>query len=487
MDSPTFASGFESGSQLDLHGGTVRAEDVQRICADEWRKGKSLPLRLRNGMIEGGLNFDHVQSSAAIKFDGISVGKVRLHRARFDMVSFKNCTVEGIEAAGLTTTGPVDLQETKFVERVRLVAASIGADLNCSHASFARSTSQRENGWSAFVFDNASVEGNVWLVDVKADGNVHAWRVQAGRALLASDARVQGELLFRDANVAQNGDLDRVCADGANLMGARFGASLTFNGASFAKSGVRLAGVNLDGDLTVKTLKVARRPAVDLTRARVAGRLEISEVTAVDDCPIGVKLSGTHVGTLACGPGTWVARPQDWHHLDDIEVTRLADPDADRLESWLRSNAVSSPQPWQEIGAALRRGGHESGARNLAIGRERQRTRKLPRLARPWRWLLDLTVGYGYRPWKALVASSIVVGIWFVLYHCFVHFDTGRGPRSGELLYSVDAFLPIDLRYYSTWTPHETIGSVLGVVEAGLGWVLAALLIAAVGGVLRKD
>ncbi len=55
------------------------------------------------------------------------------------------------------------------------------------------------------------------------------------------------------------------------------------------------------------------------------------------------------------------------------------------------------------------------------------------------------------------------------------------------MLYSIDAFIPVDLGYFGTWTPSEAWWTALAAAEAASGWLLGALLVGAVTGLLKKD
>jgi hypothetical protein len=102
--------------------------------------------------------------------------------------------------------------------------------------------------------------------------------------------------------------------------------------------------------------------------------------------------------------------------------------------------------------------------------------------------LLWATVGYGYRPWLALLwlLGLIVVGAFLVDALRQADFVRGSGaPTFNSLLYTVDVLLPfIDLGY-SKWV---TVGAAqtVTVVLVVLGWVLATAVIAAFAGVLRR-
>jgi len=60
-------------------------------------------------------------------------------------------------------------------------------------------------------------------------------------------------------------------------------------------------------------------------------------------------------------------------------------------------------------------------------------------------------------------------------------------PPFRPLMFSIDAFVPIDLNQTGAWVPTGAVVSYLVAVETALGWLLAGLLLGAVTGILRRD
>lgn len=54
-------------------------------------------------------------------------------------------------------------------------------------------------------------------------------------------------------------------------------------------------------------------------------------------------------------------------------------------------------------------------------------------------------------------------------------------------MFSLDAFIPIDLNQVGAWVPTGTLFSYLIALETALGWLLAGLLLGAITGILRRD
>lgn len=151
-----------------------------------------------------------------------------------------------------------------------------------------------------------------------------------------------------------------------------------------------------------------------------------------------------------------------------------------------------SPQPYGQLAAVYQVEGHDSAARQVLIASQTRRRRQYSGFrgwfARAWGGLLWATVGYGYRPWLALLwlVALIVGGSLVVDGLPQGDFTAGGGaPPFNSMLYTVDVLLPfIDLGY-SKWVA-VGVTQIVTVVLVVLGWVLATAVIAAFAGVLRR-
>ena len=140
------------------------------------------------------------------------------------------------------------------------------------------------------------------------------------------------------------------------------------------------------------------------------------------------------------------------------------------------------------------------------------------RLRRAWRWVLKITVGYGYESQRAFYWAIAIIGLGAGLYAkgyregliaprdmtaYRVFLETGKPPpfypRFHAFLFSLDTFLPIiDLGLRGTWTashsrnsdqtsswyanflPHWTW------IEKILGWTLTTLFVAGFTGLVKN-
>jgi hypothetical protein len=183
---------------------------------------------------------------------------------------------------------------------------------------------------------------------------------------------------------------------------------------------------------------------------------------------------------------------------------------------WLDLQPFFSSQPYQQLAKALRERGNEKDARAVLIEKEKALSRRgnLGLWAQIWSWVLKASIGYGYRPQRALYWGLVVVafGALFVYGGQTASLMKQTRPEAtsyeplSPIIYSLDVFLPIvNLRQKDHWWPvasKECRSTVLGddltwpcglLLRAYLwgqilaGWVLTTLFAAGLAGLVRKD
>jgi hypothetical protein len=179
-------------------------------------------------------------------------------------------------------------------------------------------------------------------------------------------------------------------------------ASGVFLADTHVKGEVRLLGANISGQLNCKGGTELINPgghALMADSCRVGGSLFFS----LGETSVGsVNLAYAQIGTLADNLASW----PDTYNLVGFTYNSLSgDPDLDRRLAWIGKSKPFSPHVYTQFAEVYRSSGHEGFARQVAIRRERLRGRQ-PDLswgAKVWNRFLDLTVRYGYQPWRALV------------------------------------------------------------------------------------
>ncbi len=199
----------------------------------------------------------------------------------------------------------------------------------------------------------------------------------------------------------------------------------------------------------------------------------------------------------------------DSFEIENLNEQKNTKSRIDNLHLWLgrRAGSYKSLQPYSQIIKVLSSSGHDVESREIAIERERQRSRHLPRLRRILRdSTLGLFVDYGYKPWKALyfILFFVIFGALFfgaakteqIMVHAKSDLSMGY-PQFVPLAYSIDVFLPIvDLHQEEYWIPsiEAKPNSWDGILvmnymwfHIGLGWVLTTIFVSAITGIIRTD
>ena len=290
-------------------------------------------------------------------------------------------------------------------------------------------------------------------------------------------------------------------ADGSRVSGSVFldddfiSQGQVSIGGAFVGGGVFCSGTMLNDNLT----------CLNLQHTEILGPLvwkPKSFAGSVDFANLSAQMYSDDLDLTSVGKYSIVGFK--FQRADHASVDTLAE----RLK-WLRSSddGTYHPQPYEQWIRFFKQEGFEEGAREVAIQKLRCRRRHAPFVRRCAEWMfLDLLVGYGYKPWKALFAAALIVAIGSVYFQvAFNNSWLGRAkeqvrvgatqesyPRFYSVAYTLDLFLPlVDLRQADYWIPshsrQETPLWIATWAEVGFGWVLSTLFLSAVTGVVRRE
>jgi hypothetical protein len=467
-------------------------------------------LRLRGARIAGQLDLDHLTTKVAVEFFDCLLSEGLIVRdATLPFLGLWGCRLEHptqpplvadrLSAAALGLEGAVITADCK-AGAVRLSGAHLGA-LDCTGATM------RNDTGPALVANRLQVDRDVSLSDgfeAIGTGDVGAVRLPAahlGSDLDCTDAKIcngTGPALVADRlRVDQNVLLRRFEAIGVGgdgtirLLGAHAHGQLDCTGARICNgSGSALAahGLQVDQDVLLcdgfKAVSGGSGVTLDLRRARIGGILKFAPARlehaagaqALLDLD-GLTYAGLPVGISA----------GDWLRL-------------------LRENTPSyAPQPYQQLASAHRAAGQDGEVRRILIA---QRQAQIDRGAltgwaeRAWARLTGLTLGYGYQPWRALIGLVVVAAIAVTL-------ALTLGARGGvarvdpkpptatqcSAVERVGVGLDLGLPLIKTGVRDhcDTTSSITGQVLAAAGWGLqllawafATLFVAGFTGAVRK-
>jgi hypothetical protein len=201
--------------------------------------------------------------------------------------------------------------------------------------------------------------------------------------------------------------------------------------------------------------------------------------------------------------GTWYDYKSIWPAALDLEGfiyeaidVRYVTP-RQRLD-WLRRHQGGyQPQPYEQLAAVYRQAGHDQGARTVAIAKQQARRASVAGWAhwpsRAWSFFLRWTIGYGYRPARVLpwLVGLFAVG-WLVFDRAYpTHMRPAKSgaeqPGFNAARYTLDLLLPVaNLKQRDAFVPHGSAAWwAFGLSLAG--WLLAAVVVAGLTGVFKRD
>ena len=476
---------------------TLRAEILYDLCVGarpEW-KVHAKGVQAFGARITGSLDFSGAELLTRLRpalchFDQ----PLFLRDARTQTLAFDGSHCQGMNADGLVTKGNVFLRDGFTAEgEVRLVGADIGGSLECDAGKFKnpKGIALNADGLvtkdSVYLRNGFIAEGEVRLLGANIGGDFGCrageFKNSDGNALAADRMVVKGGV-FLDRGFTAEGEV--------RLLGAEIGGELVCHAGEFKNPGghalaadrmvvkgsvflrcgftaegeVRLVGADIGSDLNCRAgeFKNAGGHALNAQNMKVAGALFLDRVKSR---PYGrFDFGHAKVGQLYDDVNSW---PEPGKLvLDGFVYDAIAGDAPTSAEArlrWLRLQPTKpfKPQPYEQLIRVLRRMGHERDAREVAIAKQDalRKSGELGWWSSIWRLFLGVTIGYGYKPWKAFIFMAV-----FLMLGMAVFYGAGfRGlmmptqakaggvtpdmqcatsyPCFHAFMYSVDTFIPI--------------------------------------------
>ena len=448
---------------------------------------------------------------------------------------------------------------------VHLFNARIGGDLFCMGAELRNdfapalmaNSMQVDGSMSLSGRFNASASASAGAVDLsgaRIGGSLRCSGAQlrndSGPALIATSMQVGQDMVLSGGFSASGSS-----SDGAvNLTGARIGGQLTTSGAELRNdSGPALSAAHLEVDHnmilggTFTDTGSASAGAVYLVGARIGGNLTTAAAELHSDSGpalaasvlqvgqsmflagrftgggegVAVELAGARVDSMLVFAPARLEHKADSHRLavDGLTYAGVPQPiSADAgvpqptpAEGWLDLLRDGTPryaaQPYQQLAAGYRALGDERETRKILIA---QREDELARTdpgpwERLWGKITEITLGYGYKPWRALwflagvLAVSCVLAVLLGSHGALTTTDkTLYKDRPCTVIQQVSVGLDLNLpvgtsvaRVDCDLTKHSASVTAAWLTAVGwilrlLAWAFAALFIAGFTSAVRK-
>ncbi|MBV9447086.1 MAG: hypothetical protein JO345_14490 [Streptosporangiaceae bacterium] len=464
----------------------------------------------------GAITFSNASIGGRLRCDGLSAeGTVRMRNtevgAAFVLSGARLSAPAGLalDAGGLVVKGGVFLVKGFTAEgQLRLIGARLGANLSVSGAEISNPGAMALNldGVTMGNFDAAGIvcAGQVSCVSGRFSGGLdlasahldsgdnqpalNASGVTVEGPVVLSGMRVRGEVNFRSSHIR-----DLVQLNGASMENPGQ-LALCFSHAEITAD-VSCEDITVTGTTALSNAKIAG--TVSLERARLenpagvaldARHLQVGQIRLISANPVrgAVDLSHAHVGLLVDDPASWPAEL----NLSGLTYQSL-EPQltADERLSWLAlSQSGQKPQPYEQLAGYYNAIGQPAQARRILYARERrQRNGKGP-LGRAWSLLQDLTVGYGYQPWRAASWLLLLLVTGTAVFYAAppAPLQDGAGPHFNSVIYTLDLMLPIvNLGQKGAFSPTGAEQWFSYALMAA-GWVLATTIAAGIARVLRR-
>jgi hypothetical protein len=162
---------------------------------------------------------------------------------------------------------------------------------------------------------------------------------------------------------------------------------------------------------------------------------------------------------------------------------------AKRRLTWLsRDPDGCPPQPYEQLAAFYTQIGQPSEARQVLYARELHRRDTKTTIGRIWSTLQDITVGYGYRSWRAMLWLALLLVLGSLLYGLAPPqpLRVGEAPHFNPIVYTLDLLLPIvDLGQQNAFNPAGTEQWFAYLLVAA-GWILATTIAAGIARVITR-
>lgn len=479
--------GARVGGQVYFGGADLHNATGSALIADRLTVGQN--MRLCDGFKAVGTG-----RGGAVRLLGAHIGGQLICTG----ARIRNRTGPAFEADRIAVDGDAFLGGLKLFgesEALGLTGARIGGSLNC---------------WGMRLRASTGVAVNAKGLKVAADLNFDGMKISCdtlGSAVELSHAHIRGMLHFSQARLGNS--------SGPALTGdeMRVEQSFFLNGTRMKgdhKDGtVSLYGARIDGDFICRDTRLESRigPAFWAENMQIGKDLAIQgrfQAAGGSNDYATLILRGTRVGSrLYFSPESLKnsAEPQKMMDVDGLTYPGL--PKGHDLDWWLNNLRVGAyaAQPYLHLAAVHREAGDDHKVRKILIEQKRRQRDLQERRSRILGHVMDVTLGYGYQSWRALLCLLGVTVIAVTLALTLGASGglarpslSGKGTDSCSVVQQVAVGLDRGLPLVKTGnvnctTTDGAAGQALaasGYVLQGLAWAFSALFVVGFTGAVRK-
>lgn len=535
---PLDPSNDPSGAAEWSHDRDIRAGLIRWLAVDHDASARIDPtgIRVLGARIVGPINLSYMRVPFAIALLRCSIPeRISMEQAQIPFLDLNGSHTGAIFAPSIVVAGDLDFGwdnhdygNFQASGQIWLESARIGGGANFGGGHFHYGD---DGAWNSLPLRNTAL--HLWGVEVKQDvtlccGMESVGSVELDQAAIGGNLGLVGGHFVNPDNVA-------IVADRATIGGGVLIGPFELGGtvqtpdlqaayrAKFRSDGlVSLVATHVGGILWVDHAifagKTSEQHGLVATAANVGDVLVMHQLNLEHGAIL--NLSGASARGLADDEQSWPAPGR--LSLDGFDYHTIGTDSPRDVRSrlrWLDLQPGFFPQPYRQLAKVMREGGDDAGAVTVLIAMEDSRLANSGVFGRIWGGFLKGTIGYGHRPLLTLFWSLIVV----LLGWAFAAIGARTGvmrttwpesvPHSLEasyeefhpLLYSLDVFLPfVDLHQEHYWWPDARASGRFAVFGHGMrvsgrmlryylwlqviaGWLLSAIFVAGVTGLLRND
>ncbi|MGW0391402.1 membrane-associated oxidoreductase [Streptomyces sp. NPDC003042] len=448
---------------------TVRAEVLTALLLNgRSATGQVAGLNVRGARITGKLNLKYAVVEHAIRLRGCWFERKPLvYGAQLRALILSDSALPGLTGPTVSVDIVLRLSCCRITGPVRLAGARIAGGLFLTEAVIGNPDAAEEGEEPPLQFNHADIGTDVIATGLTVYGQTRI-----------NGATVGGQVNLDDARLLAPGDTAlhaETLTVGTDLRAMRMEAH----------GRVNLTGSRIPGQLNLAYARFINPGGVALRASScVIGEVWLRSCETIQG---GLNLRRSQFDRLHMPPETW----PDQLRIDGLTYRTLAPhlPAEQRLPALEREQSGYLPFAYEQLAAAYRTAGDEAAARTVQLAKLRRHRHTLPRHARAWGLLQDVTVGYGFRPLRAagwllalLLTGAIAFGI-----DPPPALKTGEAPDFNPVFYTLDLMLPIigfgQEQAYAPSGWHQWLSYLLIVT----GWILATTTAAGVSRSLQRQ
>ncbi|WP_329332626.1 membrane-associated oxidoreductase [Streptomyces sp. NBC_00663] len=416
---------YPTGAAVDFRGDAeqaVRASVLRALMLNGPRQDGEIPgLKVAGARITGVLDMQYGDVATYVRLSQCRFDEVpRLYGCRFRQLNLSGSELPGLDAATLRVEGVLRLTGCRFAGAVTLGGAQVAGALFMDRAEFGVPEGSAE---PALRLNHAGI----------------------GEDLVAPGVRVRGRMVINDASVVASVNLDDARLE--NPGGTALDAETLSVGTDLhamrltALGRVDLRGARVPGQLNLAYARLANPDGVALrASSAVVGELWLRAAEPVEGT---VNLRRAQIELLHVAPETLPSEVR----LDGLTYGSLA-PHVTaerRLPLLERDPDGYVPYAYEQLTASYRRVGDDYAARLVQLAKQRRLRTTRAWHGRLWGYLQDVTVGYGFRPLRALawLLSLLAVGSIAYALHEPPPLKASEHPDFNPVFFTLDLLLPV--------------------------------------------